>query len=93
VASRISASERTGQLDELLTQGVADGDARAGRLKLAARKIVGGGVGGGGGRGRRAGLLRGEAKSLKRSKILGTATSEYLHSPSNVTLLFTRPTR
>ncbi|TMJ04014.1 MAG: hypothetical protein E6H01_04540 [Bacillati bacterium ANGP1] len=40
MASRISASERTGQLDELLTQGVADGDARAGRLKLAARKIV-----------------------------------------------------
>src|SRR5207302_562277 len=35
------ASERTSQkLDELLTQGVADGDARAELLKLAVRKIV-----------------------------------------------------
>jgi transposase-like protein len=41
VASRIPASERTSQkLDELLTQGVADGDARAELLKLAVRKIV-----------------------------------------------------
>ena len=39
--SRIPASERTSQkLDELLTQGVADGDARAELLKLAVRKIV-----------------------------------------------------
>ena len=39
--TRITASERTSQkLDELLTQGVADGDARAELLKLAVRKIV-----------------------------------------------------
>ncbi len=39
--SRIPASERTSQqLDELLSQGVADGDARAELLKLAVRKIV-----------------------------------------------------
>ncbi len=39
--TRIPASERTSQkLDELLTQGVADGDARAELLKLAVRKIV-----------------------------------------------------
>lgn len=41
MGSRIPASERTSQkLDELLTQGVADGDARAELLKLAVRKIV-----------------------------------------------------
>ncbi len=41
MASRIPASERTNQeLEELLTQGVADGDARAELLKLAVRKIV-----------------------------------------------------
>jgi len=41
VGTRIPASERTSQkLDELLTQGVADGDARAELLKLAVRKIV-----------------------------------------------------
>jgi putative transposase len=41
VGSRIPASERTSQkLDELLTQGAADGDARAELLKLAVRKIV-----------------------------------------------------
>jgi transposase-like protein len=41
VPTRIPASERTSQkLDELLTQGVADGDARAELLKLAVRKIV-----------------------------------------------------
>ena len=39
--TRIPASERTSQkLDELLTQGVADGDARTDLLKLAVRKIV-----------------------------------------------------
>ena len=39
--TRIPASELTGQkLDELLTQGVAGGDARAELLKLAVRKIV-----------------------------------------------------
>ena len=39
--TRIPASERTIQkLDELLSQGVADGDARAELLKLAVRKIV-----------------------------------------------------
>lgn len=39
--TRIPASERTSQkLEELLTQGVADGDARAELLKLAVRKIV-----------------------------------------------------
>ncbi len=39
--SRIPASERTSQkLSELLTEGVADGDARAELLKLAVRKIV-----------------------------------------------------
>ncbi len=39
--SRIPASERTSQkLSELLTAGVADGDARAELLKLAVRKIV-----------------------------------------------------
>jgi hypothetical protein len=38
--SRIPVSERTSRkLDELLTQGVADGDARAELLKLAGRKI------------------------------------------------------
>jgi transposase-like protein len=38
---RIPASERTSQkLNELLTTGVADGDARAELLKLAVRKIV-----------------------------------------------------
>jgi len=41
VESRIPASERTSQkLSELLTEGVADGDARAELLKLAVRKIV-----------------------------------------------------
>jgi putative transposase len=41
VPTRIPASERTSQkLDELLTKGVADGDARAELLKLAVRKIV-----------------------------------------------------
>jgi transposase-like protein len=41
VPTRIPASERTSQkLDELLTQGVVDGDARAELLKLAVRKIV-----------------------------------------------------
>jgi hypothetical protein len=41
VGSRVPASERTSQkLDELLTQGVADGDARAELLKLAVRNIV-----------------------------------------------------
>jgi putative transposase len=41
VPTRIPASERTSQkLDELLTQGVADGDARTELLKLAVRKIV-----------------------------------------------------
>jgi putative transposase len=41
VGSRVPASERTRQkLDELLTQGVADGNARAELLKLAVRKIV-----------------------------------------------------
>ena len=39
--TRIPASERTSQkLNELLTKGVADGDARAELLKLAVRKIV-----------------------------------------------------
>ena len=39
--TRIPASEPTSQkLEELLTQGVADGDARAELLKLAVRKIV-----------------------------------------------------
>jgi putative transposase len=41
VPTRIPASERTSQkLEELLSQGVADGDARAELLKLAVRKIV-----------------------------------------------------
>jgi hypothetical protein len=41
VESRIPASERTSQkLNELLTEGVADGDARAELLKLAVRKIM-----------------------------------------------------
>jgi putative transposase len=41
VPTRIPASERTSQkLEELLTQGVADGEARAELLKLAVRKIV-----------------------------------------------------
>jgi len=41
VPTRIPASERTSQkLSELLTKGVADGDARAELLKLAVRKIV-----------------------------------------------------
>ena len=39
--TRIPASERTSQkLDALLSQGVADGDARTELLKLAVRKIV-----------------------------------------------------
>ena len=39
--ARIPASERTSQkLNELLSHGVADGDARAELLKLAVRKIV-----------------------------------------------------
>ena len=39
--SRIPASERTSQkLNELLTQGVAEGDARSELIKLAVRKIV-----------------------------------------------------
>jgi hypothetical protein len=41
VEMRIPTSERTHQkLNELLTHGVADGDARAELLKLAVRKIV-----------------------------------------------------
>jgi hypothetical protein len=41
VPTRIPASERTSQkLEELLTQGVARGDARTELLKLAVRKIV-----------------------------------------------------
>jgi putative transposase len=41
VPTRIPASERTSQkLEELLTQGVAGGDARTELLKLAVRKIV-----------------------------------------------------
>src|SRR4029077_7043263 len=41
VPTRIPASERTSQkLDALLSQGVADNDARAELLKLAVRKIV-----------------------------------------------------
>jgi transposase-like protein len=41
VETRIPASERTNQkLNELLTKGVADGDARAELLKLAVQKIV-----------------------------------------------------
>lgn len=41
MASRIPASERTSQkLEELLTRGMTDGDARAELLKLAVRKIV-----------------------------------------------------
>jgi transposase-like protein len=41
VETRLPASERTSQkLNELLTTGVADGDARAELLKLAVRKIV-----------------------------------------------------
>jgi transposase-like protein len=41
VPTRIPASERTSQkLDELLSQDVADGDARAELLTLAVRKIV-----------------------------------------------------
>ena len=39
--TRIPASERTSQkLSELLTQGVAEGDARSELIKLAVRKIV-----------------------------------------------------
>ncbi len=39
--TRIPASERTSQkLNELLTQGVAEGDARSELIKLAVRKIV-----------------------------------------------------
>ena len=39
--TRIPASEPTSQkLEELLSQAVADGDARAELLKLAVRKIV-----------------------------------------------------
>ena len=41
MASRMPASERTSQkLNELLTQGVAEGDARSELIKLAVRKIV-----------------------------------------------------
>jgi len=41
VETRIPASERTSQkLNELLTTGVADGDARAELLKLVVRKIA-----------------------------------------------------
>src|SRR2546427_11839526 len=41
VEMRIPASERTSQkLSELLTQGVAEGDARSKLIKLAVRKIV-----------------------------------------------------
>jgi hypothetical protein len=41
VKTRIPASQRTSQtLNELLTAGVADSDARAELLKLAVRKIV-----------------------------------------------------
>jgi len=41
VETRIPASERTSQkLNELLTQGVAEGDARSELIKLAVRKIV-----------------------------------------------------
>jgi len=41
VGTRIPASERTSQqLDELLTQGMTDGDARTELLKLAVRQIV-----------------------------------------------------
>jgi putative transposase len=41
VGTRIPASERTSQkLEELLTQGVTGGDARAELIKLAVRKIV-----------------------------------------------------
>ena len=39
--TRIPASERTSQkLNELLTQGIAEGDARSELIKLAVRKIV-----------------------------------------------------
>ena len=39
--SRIPASERTSQkLNKLLTQGVAEGDARSELIKLTVRKIV-----------------------------------------------------
>jgi len=45
VETRIPASERTSQkLNELLTQGVAEGDARSELIKLAVRKIVEGEV-------------------------------------------------
>ena len=41
MGTRIPASERTSQqLDELLTQGMTDGDARTELLKLAVRQIV-----------------------------------------------------
>jgi putative transposase len=41
VPTRIPASERTSQkLDELLTEGVADGDARTELIRLAVRKII-----------------------------------------------------
>jgi hypothetical protein len=41
VSTRVPASERTSQkLDEVLSRGVADGDARAELLKLAVRKIA-----------------------------------------------------
>jgi hypothetical protein len=41
VETRTPASERTSQkLNELLTQGVAGGDARSELIKLAVRKIV-----------------------------------------------------
>ena len=39
--TRIPASERTSQkLNELLTQGIGEGDARSELIKLAVRKIV-----------------------------------------------------
>jgi len=41
VESRVPASERTSQkLNELLSQGVGEGDARSELIKLAVRKIV-----------------------------------------------------
>ena len=41
MGTRIPASERTSQkLEELLSQGVTDGDARSELLKLGLRKIV-----------------------------------------------------
>ena len=41
MAQRIPASERTHQrLEQLLQEGIGDGDARAELIKLAVRKIV-----------------------------------------------------